>query len=394
MLQDETGQRQRQRQRTPTGFPMAGSGVTNNPAGVSIPSVAEGVPVGAMDGYSAKDCVSGTLHNVKDFGARMDGSTDDSGAIMEALRKSASSGGAAYLPAGQYSGEIRIDSSMNGGTLVGDGYGTEITGSGDIIYLGDSAAYEDIKIVNLRLTGGGGSGIDTTNGGNDQRNSILIENIWADNNQSTGIRCDYSGTVIRHCSTWSNSEFQGVAGWNVPPNDRPRNRMERCLAWDNGGVGIDPSEGSWIVDGCMSIGNTEGGAKIGPEDRYGSQNPQTTVRNTVLMDNPDHGFRNTGDRYEGPIKIDNVLSMNNQEGGIVIRNGFTCEIGNNAPVYVIDNGKHGLWAYDGGEFTGGTVYSCGNNDNTNGPVNVSDLNTSVCDAPSPTEIITGSAGSG
>lgn len=375
--------------------------MTNNPAGISIPEVAQGQPVGAIHGYSAEDCVgSGRLYDITEFGASTS-AADNSAAIEKAMKESASDGGAAYIPEGEFRVQgwrgVHVTADLNGATLVGDGIGSRITASENCIFFeGDTGPYADVEIANLRLTDAQ-RGINCTTGGNEEDNQgIVIQNIWCDNHSNAGIRMDFNATVIRHCSAWGSGEWHGIAGWNVAPHNEPRSRVERSLVWDNNGYGIDMSEGSWIVDGCLTTQNGapgfSGGAKMAPEKRYGSTEVHSTWRNCVFIDNPQHGFRTTGDDVGARVEFDNCLFKDNGGAGLVVSNGFRCKVGTEEPIYVINNGNNGLWAYDGAEITGGTAYVCGNNSTTHGNVNLSNLYTSGCDAPLPGEIIEGGAG--
>lgn len=201
---------------------------------------------------------------------------------------------------------------------------------------------------------------------------------------------DVNSAVIRYCSSWKNNEYQGISGWNVPPHNEPRSRIERCLVWDNGGNGLDPSEGSWVVDGCLTTqngtANHAGGMKIAPESRYGSKKVHTTFKNTVSINNPQRGFYTVGDA-DALVEFENCLLKDNGEDGMVVLSGHEVKVGNKQPVYAVNNGRGGFNAQNGGKITGGTAFACGNSRNTIGNVNISDLTTSGCDTPSPADIL-------
>lgn len=166
-------------------------------ASIPRPSSADGIAVGAEQGLSATDFESGTLHNIQDFGAVMDGTTDDSAAIADAIQHSADNGGAAYIPEGTAFVDgwhaVSMAATMSGGALVGEG--------ADSLILGNSAAfgfpetgYTNIHFANFRIDAGSGTRCihfpdDNSAGAED----LVFENLWVHGGDQTNFVC--KGTV-------------------------------------------------------------------------------------------------------------------------------------------------------------------------------------------------------
>jgi hypothetical protein len=124
----------------------------------------ESLSVAALATVFANDYFS-----VKDFGARGDGTTDDTAAIAAALTAASAKGGVVFFPSGSY----RITSTLRiaAGTiaLLGEGFASKIlfNGStvGTAIAMADTTQRTNILISNLRITSstsGQGLGIDAS----------------------------------------------------------------------------------------------------------------------------------------------------------------------------------------------------------------------------------------
>ena len=131
----------------------------------------------------------GDIINVKDYGAVGDGTTDDRGAIQNAINAVPSTGGKVIFPAGKYKlgGSLQISNTKNaiileglaGNAIGADNYGARffMADGGVILGNGDIAPYikidkaRSVQIRNFTFVGGtynnnntGGDGVKPTNG--------------------------------------------------------------------------------------------------------------------------------------------------------------------------------------------------------------------------------------
>ncbi len=191
---------------------------------------------------------AGTYLNIKDFGARGDGQSDDTPALQAAIREAETSEGTIYFPTGEYRiHPVKLPSHI---TLMGNSawaYGnkdrkdddyegrTIISAlSGDARALFDLGGERGTRILGLTLDGNnlGQSmhGIYARNEGCDQY--ICIEDCRINN---------FSGSGIRLEKTWVFS-------------------VRRCIIMSNGEHGIDCTSGydGWIID-CQLTANRGAG---------------------------------------------------------------------------------------------------------------------------------------
>ena len=100
--------------------------------------------------------ILGTPSNVKDFGAKGDGVTDDTQAIQDAIDYMFTTygGGGVYVPAGQYIvTQVRLKNKID---LFGDGWRSRITlkdGTNNDLIVLDNVDVEWTKLSNLMIDG-------------------------------------------------------------------------------------------------------------------------------------------------------------------------------------------------------------------------------------------------
>ncbi len=186
--------------------------------------------------------------NIKDFGAKGDGESDDTQALLDAIQEAVKSEGTIYFPTGEYCiHPVKLPSHI---TLMGNsawsyankdrkdpdfaGRTTITALSGDARALFDLGGERGTRILGLTLNGKrlGESmhGIYARNVGCDQH--ICIEDCRINN---------FSGSGIRLEKTWVFS-------------------VRRCIVMSNGEHGIDCTSGydGWIID-CQLTANKGAG---------------------------------------------------------------------------------------------------------------------------------------
>lgn len=315
-------------------------------ASIPRPSVADGLDVGALQGRSRSAFHDAPYLNVNDYSS-----------VGAALRDSASGSGAAYIPSGttiSTSDRIHVTSAMDGATLVGDGPDSVIdAGDWTGFHLKDSnSALSNITLANFRITANGNYGIRKADTGHADT-GIVYNNLWTQNAARANIRSDGPGTTMQNISAWNAGQHHGIGGWNNPPNDSPRSQILRCLCWDNPGYGIDASEGSWVIDGCLVTQNgttDSGGMKTSTNTNH------TTIRNTVSIDNNWKGFNMTGQAQN--LELDNCLFKGNPRHGALFANSSSVTIGT---LYVFDSGYHNVVVRDGTNVNASRIETCGAN---------------------------------
>ena len=292
-------------------------------ASIPTPTVAYETTVGATDGLPPRVFHAGPYHDITDHGAAMDGTTDDSAALVSALEKSASDGGAAYIPKGTtfVSGWRAVDmtSVMNGATLVGHGADSVVTGD-DLPFGFFEQGFSDITFANFRIDAGANSAsrcIYTPDDHSTTMQDCVFENLWMHDAALTNCRFSTDGTgthaVINSCSVWGAVDYNGIRLSNI-------NGVIECydiLAWDNGlttpenaGCGIQPSGEYAIVDGFMLVNNMFG---LQTTD----SNIDCTIKNGYILNSHKTGFGAVGDIGSGTTTVDNVVSSGSGGHGFV-----------------------------------------------------------------------------
>jgi len=219
--------------------------------------------------------INGIYLNVKDFGAKGDGKSDDTEAILNAIKEAQQSEGTIYFPTGEYCMQpVKLPSHI---TLMGnsawsyankDKKDDDFEGRTKLIALsGDARAFLDCgdsrgtRIIGLTLDGKklgkGMHGVYARNAGCEQ--NICIEDC----------RINYfSGSGIRLERTWVFS-------------------VRRCLVMFNGEHGIDCTSGydGWFIDNQLTANKGAGIFARGsaPEDMSEEEKKQLKFFGTASI---------------------------------------------------------------------------------------------------------------
>lgn len=309
----------------------------------SAPSQADGKDVGALD--RDKTDWASTFNDIRDYGAQMDGSTNDATAIEDALKDSTASGEAAYIPADGGTaalGQVDIDSAMNGAILVGDGYDSltrNETGERQAFNITDSSSTIDVTLANFRHDGNYPDvtaqhwAIDIKNDGI-SGNSVSIENVWAHDCEASEINVEKAGVTVDHCSVWGANTWHGISIHETDASTERRD-IKYILSWENGQYGIDASNGDMNVQYCMCIANNHSGMKTS------SGGQDIDITNVHLEDNVNRGFNMTGTTSD--LYIDQMVAIynndNNNHPGITFAYGSTVTAGD---LYATNDANHGV----------------------------------------------------
>ena len=226
-----------------------------------------------------------TARNVLRYGAKGDGTTDDTAAIQLALDDANTAGGGiVHLPMNStfivgLSGDATNDGIhvYSNTALIGGGPSTiiKMADSSDIlqlIYAG--SADSQITIANLQLDGNkANQTINLLHGIRlDDSTDIMIEGIIAhDFKGTTGGGNEGAGIVIR-----------GAAAYEA------RATISNCIAYDIGGYGIGTYRaGGVLITNCLSYDNDSMGFSLSGST---TTNRKNTISNCAAWDNGQVGF--------------------------------------------------------------------------------------------------------
>jgi hypothetical protein len=267
-----------------------------------------------------------TTLDIRDFGAAVDGTTDDTEAVRSAV-DAAARGDSVFFPEGVtlvgdgYKRSIWLESSHSGITLRGVGESSVIKQAGghtrnnQVIYIKGDTDPTDITVRDLRVDGNRTNNDDrTTQGvmvwppGNTE--NILFENVWVENCSATGYRISSGGVRLNYCT----ARYNSMHGFN-PTASSPAIRIEvtNVLSHHNDLYGIDDSCGDSYIDGFVVH-----------DCVYGMKNTleteQTEIKNGRITDCDTIGYSTNIPNDKWPssrpqVSLDNVLAEGNARWG-------------------------------------------------------------------------------
>ncbi|MFB6223464.1 MAG: glycosyl hydrolase family 28-related protein [Haloarcula sp.] len=298
----------------------------------------------AQTRQSTQTSTDSSHHDIRDYGARVDGETDDTGAINDALAATGP-GETVVFPAGKTRvwanerGAITLDGSVaDDVTITGAGRSTvvELLSTNDSRNQwcfgidGSGSPIRGLTIRNMRISGNkhensnrSAFGINMYPGGTGH--SILIEDIETFDSSGKGL--SVNGGEIRlnritsHGNTGHGINLKGAnTEWGSVPVT-----VTNAVCVDNAGTGIDHNEGSASIDGFW-LENNAGGNKVT------SKAKESWWRNGTFLRNGIGGFR-----YNGPVEtqdynpmrihLDDLLSVENHHSGFYFAGDVRYDIG-------------------------------------------------------------------
>ena len=275
-------------------------------------------------------------HDIRDYGAAVDGQTDDRQAVNDAI-SAAQSGDTVYFPTGttlmSTDGADRciyIDDGNSGVTLEGDGEGSVLkmaggnTGFATIVRVDGSTGVTDFTIRNLALDGNRANNADNAvlllmhPGG--AENDVLFEDLWVYGSVGGGVGLQAAGGVARRITAYDN-DGHGVFGDNETSVVDPRVEFHDILCHDNGGYGADASGGKTLIDGFVLHHNG-----------WGAKSTVETIaaefRNGMIRDNETLGYQHNATPSPAPtVTFDNVVSQDNGYTGFRFAGNADNQIG-------------------------------------------------------------------
>lgn len=242
-------------------------------------------PALIRNNVNVSDATSADYYNVKEFGAKGDGFTDDTAAIQAAINALPATGGAVFFPAGEYEIHATINVNKHGVSLIGVGAGQREGATQDaapsrleadasfvgtelikVDYVAGDRTLYGVTIKDLTLAGSSvGAGI---NGILFKATRSMIENIQIH-------QCSGNGVVV-----------QGYSGWKAQDN-----KFIGCSFVDNAAAGVlyDTDSQYCMTDSCLLSGNQDGVRMTTGEHQFANCRINLSTRYGIHLDN--HGSR-------------------------------------------------------------------------------------------------------
>ncbi|MCM3130943.1 glycosyl hydrolase family 28-related protein [Paenibacillus provencensis] len=257
---------------------------------------------------------SDLVFNVKEFGAKGDGITNDTTAIQKAINAASIVGGVVYFPAGVYRAR-NLDAKSNVTMIASFGSVTlKLPDGVDGQLLGTMGQMSGVVIKNFGIEG------IIFDGNKVNSAKVTASSAVAINN------CEY--VTIRNCvfrnATGYGLAFQAFPGG--PINGNQKNLyVENCYFLDNGdGVGGDTHDGldiKYCEDSvfikCFASGNVDKGLNI--------RGVRVTVDSCVSISNGADGFLFQGNHTVTSLltemTVSNCYAENNGDSGFYIADG-------------------------------------------------------------------------
>ena len=306
------------------------------------------------------------VHDIRDYGAKVDGSTDDSSAIDSAISAAIAESppGAVYIPRGTTAvgSDILLDSSHNGLTIFGEGYGSHLLrkdagGSNHSLFKVDDAttAVENLMVRDLRIdgnksnqSGGNGWGFFTIENGNDDNNNWLF-NVWSHDWNTDGITFNTGGFITHGCRAYDNDTSGIVLDADETTGNALPGVAYDSWCWGNVGVGVNASSGHAFVQGAVCWDNDTAGMKTSTDG------DEIVIDGLYSAHNGGPGFYQTGEAEL--LNVGSIMTYENASSGMQFRQGSDVVFGTLCSIR--DNQSVGQAAGGVGFFDAGTIAAGG-----------------------------------
>jgi len=318
-------------------------------------------PTQAPPGGNVSVPLNGPWVNVKNYGAKGDGATDDTIAIQNAIN-SLINGGTVVIPTGTYIvDQVKLTSNIH---LIGQGWQSVLklkNGAGsEIIKLKDEAGTSSFSVSNLKLdgnrfnqAGGVGANIMIVNGRN-----FWIENVYSTNSYNDSIWVNKSSDFIIKNNFVIDNGVDGISlheskrATVIGNNCRKSGQREsgsNILVLDTDPSGPTPSDSVIVANNQTS----EAAGNLGFGIVYQYSDNAIIIGNTSF-NNAQYGIsvrgHNAYNRHFGATIANNIV-RSNQSGGIVVMYMDNAIIqGNNSSanygdgIYILSSNR---WIIDG-----------------------------------------------
>lgn len=280
--------------------------------------------------------------DIRDFGAAVDGTTDDTSAVRDAIA-AATAGDTVWFPAGTTRLTTRSrDAILLDGDEIPDNLTLAGTGPDSRLRLADgevenpavihiviNSGFTGLAIRQLHIDGNregqvvsGGHAIRASSAETSTtRADGLIQNVVAEDTTQTGILLRHPGLDIRHCTVKSCTKHGIALSFDTGPTDKPPASLPPFVVKNthctlNGKkdpaptYGIDCSGGVILVQDCVCQNNSQG-------VKTTAKSTDITYRRVRLEENDVNGYIRAGtrDTNRTTVTFDDVVARKNGNHG-------------------------------------------------------------------------------
>lgn len=305
-------------------------------AAVSAAAVAGSEKAGAAP-VNARPAPERGLYNVRDYGARGNGSTDDTAAIRSAIAAAQQhvSGGVVFLPIGQYVVTAPLIITRSDILILGEGPLATMGGAGfndgDCTTIAPAAAWAQGSANHPACILFDAVAAGTTlNRCGVERLTILGRNVPATTPMHGIATCGYVGAFsVTGCIIGSimNKSSCGITNTASHWPTAQGSSIIRNLVQNVGGDGFDLASGDLTMEHCHAQGCGGNGISItskAGDTRLADCRSDLSGRNGFYIDVP-------FGKYLGMVQLANCSTQRNMENGIIILNTTSGKI---SPVYL------------------------------------------------------------
>lgn len=327
--------------------------------------------------------------DIRDFGAAVDGQTNDTQAIQRAI-DAAEPGGTVLFPAGTTivsTGDegfdaIRLDGDELAANLTirGTGHDSVVRMEGGhsshhwAFYFDVRGGYEGLEIRDLRVDGNRdeqdsesghrGHGFFSNNANDAEVPvDVLLEDLWVENCNQSGITLRHGGFVVNRCTVRS-CALHGLVpdSWADVFKHDPPTEIRNCYATNNGkagpgnAYGIDVSGGKILVENCVLEDNAQG-------TKTTEEVIEATYRNVRIEDNDINGYLRPGRPARTPnrakVRFENVVAEGNGNYGFRFGEDTDYTVPQEAVIVARGNTSDNMYITQNASFVASTVRSNG-----------------------------------
>jgi hypothetical protein len=280
--------------------------------------------------------------DIRDFGAAVDGTTDDTSAVRDAIT-AATAGDTVWFPAGTTRLTTRSrdailldgDEIPDNLTLAGTGPDSHLRLAGGevenpaVIHIDINSGFTGLSIRRLRIDGNyegqtvtGGHGIRASNAETATTKAEgVIRNVVIEDTTQTGILLRHPGLAIERCTVRACRKHGIALSFDTGPTDEPPSSLPPFVVQEtyctlNGkrdpapAYGIDCSGGAILIQDCVCQNNAQG-------SKTTSKSTGITYRRVRLEANDWNGYIRAGlpDGDRTTVTFDDVVARNNENHG-------------------------------------------------------------------------------